>query len=216
MYALMAFAGAGRTVLIATCLSVGVFTGTWARAQPAFASDQAASPAAPAQGPPPSIPAGGAELSKTDLESCRAHRVTGLPGSHHFGSDFIEVVATDPARNPNSPETLWALTADLSSKVPFRSRAMYISSSSDGGSTWTEVARIDSRYFDARIGEGLRNGLLVSHGAADFLVTTQRGAFQVIPQPRASDPVVRPIPGPRECMCRRAASGFRSMSGTPT
>jgi len=30
---------------------------------------------------------------------------------------------------------------------------MYLSKSTDGGVTWIEVARIDSNYFDAKIGD---------------------------------------------------------------
>ena len=58
---------------------------------------------------------------------------------------------------------------------------MYISKSVDGGETWTQVVRLDSRYFDAKIGEGLRNELSVSPGGTDFVITTQKGAFQVFP-----------------------------------
>jgi hypothetical protein len=59
------------------------------------------------------------------------------------------------------------------------------------------VARIDSRYFDAKIGEGLRNGMSVAPGASYFVITTQRGAFQVVPQPNPSEPLVKAITGPR-------------------
>ena len=101
---------------------------------------------------------------KNDLDSCRVHRVTGLPGSHQFASDFIETIASDPDPGANDPDVIWGLTADLSNQVPSRDRAMYISKSTNGGETWTQVARVDSRYFDAEIGEGLRNGLIVSPG----------------------------------------------------
>ena len=74
---------------------------------------------------------------------------------------------------------------------------MYISKSTDGGKTWTQVARVDSEYFDADIGEGQRNGLAVSPGGTDFVITTQEGAFQVIPQPSTSAAVVKSIVGPR-------------------
>ncbi len=134
------------------------------------------------------------ERAKEDLESCRVHRVTGLPGSHGFAGDFIETMARDPA--VDDPDAFWALTADLSEAVPAASRAMYISKTADGGATWTEVARLDSRYFDARMGEGLRNGFLVAPGGSYFVVTTQKGAFQVFPQV-GSSAVVRPIMGPR-------------------
>ena len=130
-----------------------------------------------------------------DLEHCRVHRVTGFPGSHHFASDFIETIARDPAST--DPDQIFGLTADLSDDVPFADRAMYISKSSDGGATWTEVARLDSRYFDAALGEGIFNGLSVSPGAAYFVVTTQRGAFQVFPRSSGSDTLIKPIPGPR-------------------
>jgi len=132
-----------------------------------------------------------------DLDNCRPHRVTSLPGSHQFASDFIEAIASDPDPDAKDPDVIWGLTADLSTEVPFQDRAMYISKSTNGGATWTQVARVDSRYFDAEIGEGLRNGLSVSPGGTYFVITTQRGAFQVSPQPSTSEPVVRAIAGPR-------------------
>ncbi len=91
---------------------------------------------------------------------------------------------------------IWALTADLSNALRPWEQALYISKSTDGGATWAQVARLDSRYFDAKIGEGIRNGLSVAPGGSYFIVTTQRGAFQVTPQP-ASQPLVKVIAGPR-------------------
>jgi hypothetical protein len=135
------------------------------------------------------------ENAKRELDSCHAHEVKSLPGSHQFGSDFIEAMATDPRAKDRS--AVWGLTADLSSRVPAQDRAMYISKSSDGGKTWTQVARVDSRYFDADIAEGERNGLTVFPGGSEFVITTQRGAFQVFPQSCASETVVRSIAGPR-------------------
>jgi hypothetical protein len=134
---------------------------------------------------------------RNDLDSCHIHRVAGLPGSHQFASDFIETIASDPDPAAKDPDVIWGLTADLSSAVPFRDQAMYISKSTDGGATWTQVARVDSRYFDAKIGEGLRNGLIVAPGGAYFVITTQRGAFQVFPQSSASETSINPIMGPR-------------------
>ena len=133
----------------------------------------------------------------TDLDSCRVHRVTSLPGSHQFASDFIETIATDPDPGAKDPDVIWGLTADLSTDVPFQDRALYISKSTNGGATWTQVARVDSRYFDAEIGEGLRNGLSVSPGGTYFVITTQRGAFQIVPQPGTSETLVKAIVGPR-------------------
>jgi hypothetical protein len=135
--------------------------------------------------------------AEDDLDDCRVHRVTSLPGSHQFAGDFIEAIASDPDPNAKDPDVIWGLTADLSSEVPAQDRAMYISTSTNGGATWTQLARVDSRYFDARIGEGLRNGLSVSPGGTYFVITTQRGAFQVFPQPNASETLVRAIAGPR-------------------
>jgi hypothetical protein len=134
---------------------------------------------------------------EADLNNCRVHRVTSLPGSHQFASDFIEALANDPDPAAKDPDALWGLTADLSNQVPPQNQALYISKSTDGGATWTQVARVDSRYFDAKIGEGLRNGFSVSPGADYFIITTQRGAFQVVPQPATAQPVVKPIEGPR-------------------
>jgi hypothetical protein len=137
------------------------------------------------------------DAAKKDLDNCHVHQVRGLPGSHYFGSDFIEAMARDPDPRAADRNVVWGLTADLSSRVPERDRAMYISKSTDGGKTWTQVARVDSRYFDADIGEGERNGLSVSPGGTEFVITTQRGAFQVIPHPGMSDTEVRSIAGPR-------------------
>jgi hypothetical protein len=137
--------------------------------------------------------------ARRDLASCHIHAVTDLPGSHAFASDFIEAMATDPAPYSGSSnrDAVWALTADLSDTVPARDRALYISKSTNGGKTWTQIARIDSRYFNAQIAEGLRNGLSVSPGGTDFVITTQEGAFQVFPQPASSNPIVKSIDGPR-------------------
>lgn len=134
------------------------------------------------------------EDAKRDLESCQVHKVNGLPGSHGYAGDFIETMASDPA--VDDPDTFWALTADLSEAVPVQSRALYVSKTEDGGATWTVAARLDSRYFDARIGEGLRNGFLVAPGGSYFVVTTQKGAFQVFPQV-GGGAMVKQIEGPR-------------------
>ena len=132
-----------------------------------------------------------------DLDNCRVHRVTSLPGSREFASDFIEAIASDPNPSVNDLDVIWGLTADLSSEVPSQNQAMYISKSTNGGATWTQIARVDSRYFDAKIGEGLRNGFGVSPGGTYFVITTQRGAFQVFPQSSPSEPLVKTIEGPR-------------------
>jgi hypothetical protein len=138
-----------------------------------------------------------AEDAKKDLDSCRVHEVRNLPGSHQFGSNFVEAMTGDPNPKARNRNVVWGLTADLSSKVPAQERAMYISKSADGGKTWTQIVRVDSQYFDADIGEGERNGLSVSPGGSEFVITTQRGAFQVIPQSGGRDAVVRTIVGPR-------------------
>jgi hypothetical protein len=134
------------------------------------------------------------KAAQKDPATCQTQQITAIPGSHYFASDFIEAIATDP-RHPHGP--LYALTADLSSPVPYADRAIYLSRSTTSGATWTPIARIDSRYFIAEISEGLRNGLAVSPNAADFVVTTQQGAFQVIPQSTPADAIIRRIPGPR-------------------
>jgi hypothetical protein len=118
-------------------------------------------------------------------DSCHVRQVKTLPGSGAFASDFLEAMVT-------AGDSVYGLTADLSSKVPEGNRALYISRSSDGGRTWTQVARLGSQYFDADIGEGERNGLAVYPGGHEFVVTTQLGAFQVLPQGQ-----VVSIPGPR-------------------
>ena len=77
-------------------------------------------------------------------------------------------------------------------------RSIHVHIKIDGwGKTWTPVARLGPQYFNADIGEGERNGLAVSPGGKDFVVTTQRGAFQVFPQRPGSATVVKSIPGPR-------------------
>ena len=106
-------------------------------------------------------------------------------------------MATDPNPNAGDTTSLWAVTADLSHTVPYRERTLYISRSTDQGASWTAVARIGHRYFNAKIGEGLRNGLAVSPGGTDFVLTTQQGAFQVFPQPGSLDARIKPIWGPR-------------------
>jgi hypothetical protein len=131
--------------------------------------------------------------AKRDLDSCRVHVVRSLPGSHEFASHFMEAMASDPDGRARDRNTVWGLTADLSSKVPAQDRAMYISKSTNGGKTWTQVARVGAEYFDADIGEGERNGLSVSPRGREFVITTQRGAFQVLPQTGT----VRAIAGPR-------------------
>ena len=130
-------------------------------------------------------------------KSCSVRKVTSLPGSHRFASEFIEAVATDSTRDATQSEVIWGLTADISGDVPPKARAMYISKSVDGGQAWAQVARVDSKYFNAGIGEGLRNGFFVAPDAGYFVITTQRGAFQVIPQSNMYQPLVIPIPGPR-------------------
>jgi hypothetical protein len=138
-----------------------------------------------------------ADLAKRDLASCHVHQVKSLPGSHQFGSEFIVAMASDPDLNAKESGAVWAFTADLSKQVPAADRAMYISKTIDGGLTWAEVARIESDYFDAKIGEGLRNGLSVSPGGSDLVFTTQRGAFQLLPGSGPSDAMVKYIEGPR-------------------
>lgn len=135
--------------------------------------------------------------ARTDVDTCRMYQVKSLPGSHRFASDFIETMAVDPNPGAKDADIVWGLTADLNNKVPSRRRALYISKSIDGGKTWTLVARVDSRYYDAKISEGLRNGLVVSPGGTDFVITTQRGAFQVFPRSDPSAPLVKSIVGPR-------------------
>ena len=141
-----------------------------------------------------SSPKDESQLAQEDMERCRVHKVTGLPGSHGFAGDFIETMASDPAQD--DPDTYWALTTDLAESVPAQVRSMYISKTEDGGATWTVAARLDSRYFDAKIGEGLRNGFLVAPGGSYFVVTTQKGAFQVFPQV-GGGAMVKQIEGPR-------------------
>jgi hypothetical protein len=136
-----------------------------------------------------------AERGNPKQDNCYVREVKNLPGSHAFAADFIEVMGTDPRPTARDRNTVWALTADLNTDLPAEERALYISRSSNGGETWTQVARVDSRYFDSGIDEGLRNGLSVAPGGREFVITTQKGAFQVIP--RGSGAMVKWIEGPR-------------------
>ncbi len=129
-------------------------------------------------------------------EACRVYRVASLPGSGQFASDFLEAMGVDPSPTARDRNAIWGLTADLSSKVPSSERAMYISRSNDDGRTWTALARLDDRYFDKDLGEGERNGFSVYPGGREFVVTTQKGAFQVIPRAGTLDATVRSIVGP--------------------
>ncbi len=138
----------------------------------------------------------GGDTARDDLDSCRIYPVRSLPGSHEFASHFIETMASDPNRRAKDANVVWGLTADLDSRVPRQERAIYLSKSSNGGVTWTPVARLSSKYFDAKIAEGLRNGLGVDPGGTDFVITTQRGAFQVIPRSGSMDALVKTIAGP--------------------
>jgi hypothetical protein len=132
---------------------------------------------------------GSISLTAWGADSCHVRQVKSLPGSGAFASDFLEAMVSEGG-------AVYGLTADLSSKVPAEDRALYISRSSDGGKAWTQVARVGSQYFDADIGEGERNGLAVYPGGREFVITTQLGAFQVLPQ-AGTEAVVRAIPGPR-------------------
>ena len=135
--------------------------------------------------------------AKKDADSCYVRQVKSMPGSHDFAADFIEVIAGDPSPQGRNRNVVWGLTADLSGEIPAEDRALYISKSVNGGETWTPMARLDSRYFDAGIDEGLRNGLSVAPGGSEFVITTQKGAFQIFPRAKQSDPIVKNIPGPR-------------------
>lgn len=126
---------------------------------------------------------------------CEIEEVRTLPGSHKFGSDYLEAMASDPDPQATDHTAVWGLTADLSSDVATWDRAMYISKSTDDGRTWTPIARVNSSYFNAEITEGSRNALTVAPGGNEFVITTQLGAFQVIPRSRVSDPQVNPIEG---------------------
>jgi hypothetical protein len=134
-------------------------------------------------------------LEEHGLENCNPYKVKTLPGSHEYASGFLETMASDPSEK--NSRSVWALTADLDGHVAPKDRAIYLSTSSDDGMTWTPIARISGKYFNAKIGEGLRNGLAVMPGGKDFVVTTQLGAFQVIPGSSMSSAVIQPIVGPR-------------------
>jgi len=134
--------------------------------------------------------------AKRNTEGCYVREVKSLPGSHAFAADFIEVMASDPSARAKNRNVIWGLTADLSTDVPAEERALYISKSTDGGVTWRQVARVGPEYFDSGIDEGLRNGLEVVSSGNEFVITTQKGAFQVLPQ-RNGAAVVRSIAGPR-------------------
>lgn len=137
------------------------------------------------------------DIARKDLDGCHVYQVKSLPGSHQFASDFLETMASDPTPRAKDSNVVWGLTADLDSKVSHQDRAIYLSKSSNDGVTWTPVARLSSKYFDAQIAEGLRNGLGVAPGGTDFVITTQRGAFQVFPRSNPDAAAVKRIVGPR-------------------
>ncbi|MBS1821945.1 MAG: hypothetical protein JST61_08230 [Acidobacteria bacterium] len=126
---------------------------------------------------------------------CAVEKIDGLPGSHGYAADFIEATAMEPGSGDQN--TFWALTADLSETVPPDKRAMYISKTTDGGRRWEPVARVGPSYFEAQIGEGLRNGFIVAPGGRSFVLTTQKGAFEVIPTGRDLSAIIHAIDGPR-------------------
>lgn len=126
---------------------------------------------------------------------CSVQQVKTLPGSHEYAGDFIETTAMEPGSEDQ--DTFWALTADLAEAVPADKRAMYISKTTDGGETWIPIARVGPSYFEAYIGEGLRNGFIVAPGGRSFVLTTQKGAFEVIPTGGSLSAVILPIDGPR-------------------
>src|SRR5271170_1185146 len=70
-------------------------------------------------------------VPKKDLDSCRIREVTSLPGSHHFASDFIVTMASDPDPKARDTNTVWGLTADLAEETPVPDRAMYIAKSTN-------------------------------------------------------------------------------------
>ncbi|MGA9957079.1 MAG: hypothetical protein WBQ06_02280, partial [Acidobacteriaceae bacterium] len=133
-------------------------------------------------------------LTRSGLDGCQVYKVKTLPGTHEYASEFLETMAIDP--RTRSSNEVWGLTADMDSHVPAAERAIYLSKSTNGGVTWTPIARLSGKYFNAKIGEGLRNGLAVEPGGKDFVVTTQLGAFQVIPHGAMASAVVKPIVGP--------------------
>ena len=105
-------------------------------------------------------------LTKNGLDGCHVYKVKTLPGSREYASEFLETMAIDPrARSSNE---VWGLTADMDSHVPAKEREIYLSQSTNGGVTWTPIARLSGKYFNAKIGEGLRNGLAVAPGGRDF------------------------------------------------
>jgi hypothetical protein len=126
---------------------------------------------------------------------CAVQQVTTLPGSHGYAGDFIETTAMEPGSDDQ--DTFWVLTADLAETVAPDKRAMYISKTTDGGESWTPLARIGPSYYEAQIGEGLRNGFIVVPGGKSFVLTTQKGAFEVIPTGNALSAIIRSIDGPR-------------------
>ena len=185
--------------LISIWIFIATSTVAWGQMPARPAPDHPVAPSQNAARTVPSFPLatlGNETTAKRELDSYRVDEVKGLPGSHEFGSHFIEAMGGDPNPAANDARQVWGLTADLSSKVAARDRALYISKSADGGKTWTAVARLNSRYFNADVGEGERNGLGVLPGGAGFVVTTQKGAFQVFPRSRTINAVVKLIAGP--------------------
>jgi len=100
------------------------------------------------------------------------------------------------ASDPGDPGSVFGLSGDLSDETPAPARALFLSKSIDGGRHWQEVARVDPRYYDRSIAEGLRNGLAVLADGSGFILTTQRGAFFVQPGAAPESPRITRLPGP--------------------
>ena len=118
--------------------------------------------------------------AKDDLDSCRVHRVTGLPGSHQFASDFIETIASDPDPDAEDPAMfIWGLTGGCSERVlagielcTYRNRPM----------VGRHGLRLREWIRDILMRASLRvcvTDWIVAPGGDYFVITTQRGAFQV-------------------------------------
>ena len=100
----------------------------------------------------------------------------------------METIASDP----EVPGAIWRLTADLSAQYPRRTGDVHLEiehGASHG------ARRAIHPILRRDIAEGLRNGLAISPGGIESVLTTQEGALRR-PQPDISVPVVKCIPGP--------------------
>ena len=82
--------------------------------------------------------------ARQDADDCYVREVKGLPGSHAYAADFLEVIAGRSERE--SGESRWGVGADGGPKHGCSgggAGAVHLEST-NGGVTWTTVAQVNS------------------------------------------------------------------------